>query len=126
MKETTKDRLKELAESLGITQADMCKKTQIPKSTMSLYWSGKRLPKQNNLTLIAQAYNVSETWLMGYDVPMEKQSITEAFNLEQAGLLSQIRKRPKVQEAVIELLKLSDEDIEFYTENFKRMNRGKE
>lgn len=126
MKETTKDRLKELADSLGITQSDMCKKTGIPKSTMSLYWSGKRLPKQNNLTIIAQAYNVSETWLMGYDVPMSrKMSITEAFNLDQAGLLAEMRRKPKVQEAVIELLKLNDEDIEFYTENLKRVNRGK-
>ena len=54
----------------GINQNDICKKTNIPKSAMSMYISGQRFPRQNRLSDIAEAYGVNETWLMGYDVPM--------------------------------------------------------
>lgn len=73
MKVTTSDRLKELANLLGIKQSDMCIRTGIPKSSMSLYWNGQRVPKQNILTQIANTYNIQEAWLLGYDVPMERQ-----------------------------------------------------
>lgn len=69
---TTAKRLEELMHFYNINQNDICKKTSIPKSAMSMYISGQRNPRQDRLSDIAEAYNVSETWLMGYDVPMEK------------------------------------------------------
>ncbi len=66
------NRFEELMEYFGIDQKDIIKKTGIPKSSMSMYVSGKRNPRQDKLSLIADAYGVSETWLMGYDVPMLK------------------------------------------------------
>ena len=54
-------------------QAELCEKTKIPKSAISQYISGAFEPKQDRIYLIAQALNVSEAWLMGYDVPMEKE-----------------------------------------------------
>lgn len=74
MKVSTSERLKELSLKLDIKQSDMCLRTGIPKSTMSLYWSGQRVPKQNVLTQIADAYNIQEAWLLGYDVPMSRQA----------------------------------------------------
>lgn len=53
-------------------QIELCEKTNIPKSAMSQYIKGSFEPKQDRIFLIAQALNVSETWLMGYDVPMER------------------------------------------------------
>ena len=44
----------------------------IPKSSMSMYLSGERSPRQNRLSQIAEKFNISEAWLMGYDVPMER------------------------------------------------------
>lgn len=59
----------------GITQTELCKRTQIPKSAMSQYMSGKFKPKQTRTYLIAKALNVSEAWLMGFDdVSMERES----------------------------------------------------
>lgn len=120
---TIHENIKRLRKEKGLTLEALAKKINTSKQTIHRYETGEitNIP-YDKIQLLAQALNCSEAELMGWS---EKQSITEAFNLEQAGLLSQIRKRPKVQEAVIELLKLSDEDIEFYTENFKRMNRGK-
>ena len=54
-------------------QADLCARTKIPKSAMSQYISGAFEPKQDRIYLIAKALGVSEAWLMGYDVPMERQ-----------------------------------------------------
>jgi transcriptional regulator with XRE-family HTH domain len=54
-------------------QSELCAKTKIPKSAMSQYISGAFEPKQDRIYLIARALSVSEAWLMGYDVPMERQ-----------------------------------------------------
>lgn len=66
------DRLKEAMTIRGITQSELCEKTGIPKSAMSQYISGAFKPKQQRTYLIAQALNVNEAWIMGYDVPMER------------------------------------------------------
>lgn len=56
----------------GMKQADLCQVTKIPKSAISQYISGAFEPKQDRIYLISKALNVSEAWLMGYDVPMER------------------------------------------------------
>ncbi|MBE6906151.1 MAG: helix-turn-helix domain-containing protein [Ruminococcaceae bacterium] len=63
-----------LREALGLRdmkQVDLCEKTGIGKSAMSQYVNGTVEPKQDRVELIAKALNVTEAWLMGYDVPME-------------------------------------------------------
>lgn len=61
-------RLKIAMTEQKITQAELCKKTNIPKSAMSQYIKGSFCPKADRTYVIAQALNVSEAWLMGYDV----------------------------------------------------------
>ena len=56
-------------------QADLCASTGIPKSAMSQYCSGAFLPKQNRIAAIAEALNVNEAWLMGYDVSIERSDL---------------------------------------------------
>ena len=53
-------------------QSYLCKLTGIPKSALSQYISGAFEPKQDRIYLISKTLNVSEAWLMGYDVPMER------------------------------------------------------
>lgn len=60
----------------GMRQAELCKLAQVPKSSLSLYLSGAYEPKQDRIYAMAKALNVSEAWLMGYDVPMEKEKIS--------------------------------------------------
>lgn len=60
----------------GMKQADLCQITKIPKSAISQYVSGAFEPKQDRIYLISKALNVSEAWLMGYDVPMERVNTT--------------------------------------------------
>ena len=70
--ESTATRLKKGMELRGLKQADIAELTGISKGALSSYISGRYLPKQNNTYLIAKALNVSESWLMGADVPMER------------------------------------------------------
>ena len=57
----------------GMKQYELCKLANVPKSSLSLYLSGAYEPKQDRVYDMAKALNVSEAWLMGYDVPMERQ-----------------------------------------------------
>ena len=72
MKKDTSTRLQELMHIKNINQVDLCQRTGIPKSSMSMYLSGERSPRQNRLSQNAEKFNISEAWLMGYDVPMER------------------------------------------------------
>lgn len=72
MKKDTSTRLQELMDIKNINQVELCQRTGIPKSSMSMYLSGERSPRQNRLSQIAEKFNISEAWLMGYDVPMER------------------------------------------------------
>ena len=72
MKKDTSTRLQELMHIKNINQVDLGQRTGIPKSSMSMYLSGERSPRQNRLSQIAEKFNISEAWLMGYDVPMER------------------------------------------------------
>lgn len=70
---TTAERLKEAMALRGCKQAELVEKTGINKGALSCYISGKYKPKQNNVYLLAKALDVSEAWLMGADVPKERQ-----------------------------------------------------
>lgn len=74
---TFSERFKEALKMRGKSQSDISRKTGIGKSAISQYLKGKFLPKQNRVHAIAKALNVSESWLMGYDVPPERQERTE-------------------------------------------------
>lgn len=67
-------RLKHILSVRNLRQSDLCSMTGIPKSAMSQYIKGNFEPKQDRVELLAKALNVSEAWLMGFDVPMERQS----------------------------------------------------
>lgn len=65
-------RLKTALLMRNMKQSELCEKTKIPKSAMSQYISGSFEPKQDRIYIIAKALDVSEAWLMGYDVPLQK------------------------------------------------------
>lgn len=74
----TSNRLKLLMDERNLKQVDileLCKpfcikeNVKIQKSDLSQYISGKVEPKQDKLSILASALNVSEAWLAGYDIP---------------------------------------------------------
>ncbi len=69
---TISERIKEGLELRKITQSELVSLTKLNKSSISSYLSGKYEPKQKAIYLIAKALNVSESWLMGYDVDYKR------------------------------------------------------
>lgn len=69
---TFAERFTEALQKRNKKQSDIVALTGIGKSSISTYLTGEYEPKQKNTYKIAKALNVSETWLMGYDVPMER------------------------------------------------------
>ena len=45
------------------------------KSTIYRYMNGEMSPKITTIKYLAEYFNVNEIWLMGYDVPMERQKV---------------------------------------------------
>jgi transcriptional regulator with XRE-family HTH domain len=76
MEELFKDRLKKIMEIRGVTGAELSRRSNISKPQISEYLSGRYEAKQNKLHTLAIALDVSEAWLMGCDVPMER-NVTE-------------------------------------------------
>lgn len=62
-------RIKEAMDNRGIKQAELARKTGISKGTISGYLSGRYIPRQNSIYLLAQALNVEIEWLMGFESP---------------------------------------------------------
>lgn len=73
-KDTCACRLRRALAIRGMKQSELCRIAKIPKSAVSQYLSGDFEPKQNRIYLIAKTLDVSEAWLMGYDVPMERET----------------------------------------------------
>ena len=73
-KEACSKRISKALSIRNMKQTDLCNITGIPKSAISQYISGAFEPKQDRIFLIANALEVSEAWLMGFDVPMERET----------------------------------------------------
>lgn len=78
---TTADRLKQIMKARNLRQADILRMAQpycemfnikLGKNDLSQYVNGHSRPMQKKLTILGLALNVSEAWLMGFDVPMER------------------------------------------------------
>lgn len=108
--ETCGQRIAEALRIRGMKQAELCKYANVPKSSLSLYLSGAYEPKQNRIYDMARVLNVSEAWLMGYDVPMERQekSPPEELKLTEGEriLLDLFNRVPKdKQELVLQMIR---------------------
>lgn len=93
MPENTASRLKQIMDLKGLRQSDVLRMAQpfceeydvkLGKSDLSQFVSGKTNPGQWKLTILGMALNVSEAWLMGFDVPMDR----DAALIDTSSLLS--------------------------------------
>lgn len=78
---STADRLKQIMKERNLKQVDIlnmslpiCAKYDVKmnKSDISQYVSGKVEPSQEKLVVLGMALNVTESWLMGFDVSSER------------------------------------------------------
>lgn len=103
--ETCGKRIEKALAIRKMKQSDLCKLAHIPKSSMSLYLKGAYEPKQNKIYKMAIVLNVSENWLMGYDVPMERDEITlsntEELSDNEKTMLGLFRQVPESQQKIL-------------------------
>ena len=77
----TSERLKQLLSERKMRQVDILDaakpytekyNVKLNKNDLSQYINGKTEPGQSKLSILGMALKVNEAWLMGYDVPMER------------------------------------------------------
>ena len=88
-----------IAEALSIKgwkQVDLVERTGIAKASINAWVKQNWQPKQKSLMKMAQVLDVSEMWLAGYDVPMER-PVAQVKNDELVQLISEIRKSEDLQ-----------------------------
>lgn len=100
-----KDRLRLAMDLKDMRAIELSEKTGIPKSAISQYLSGYAKPKQDRIYLIAKALDINEVWLMGYDVPMERQTGGE---IEQKESLADVEHQEAVEKAAELFSRLSE------------------
>lgn len=69
--DTFQNRLQKAMNIRNMKQVDLVEKTGLDKILLSKYLSGISNARQDKLTTLAEALQVNEIWLMGYDIPME-------------------------------------------------------
>lgn len=128
---TTGQRLKELMNIQGLRQVDILNKTLpyqkslgiiMSKSHLSNYVNDRSSPDNDKMRLLAKSLNVSEPWLMGYDVDEFEESIQRSEGSEKSLVqayrkLTQPRKE-KVHGFVSALL--TEQNNIFKSDNYKK------
>lgn len=81
MNSTTSNRIKQAMKSSNLKQVDIVNKAKnlenetgikLSKTDLSQYVNGKVQPGQKKLYILAKILNVSEAWLLGYDVESKR------------------------------------------------------
>ncbi|MDO4564812.1 MAG: XRE family transcriptional regulator [Clostridia bacterium] len=92
------ERIKEALAMREMIQSELATATGLGRNAISQYVSGKFEPKQTALYKIAKVLDVSEAWLMGYDVPKERLENLK-FSSSSAEILSiRVQKIPMLGE----------------------------
>ena len=111
MKDTISSRIQRAMDIRNMKAVDICEKTGIPKSSMSMYLSGKVEPKSDRLYKIAKCLDVSEAWLLGYDVDMTR-SVEQKELDELANLNERIKKEKDFRQLIMRISHLNPQQIE--------------
>lgn len=117
---TTSARLRTILAERGLKQTDLVRMCApyasefgivMGKSAISQYVSGKSVPAQRQLSVLGQALGVSEAWLMGFDVPRDREAPAGRTDLRgdsltphERDVIDAYRAQPDMQPAVDRLL----------------------
>jgi transcriptional regulator with XRE-family HTH domain len=109
-----------------LKQVDIIRKCQpyckqynikLTKNYLSQYVSGKVEPSQRRLSILSMALEVNEAWLMGFDVPMERESMPQS---DESPVLKAIY-NSDIMKKLSDRIELEPEDINLLME-FKKLN----
>lgn len=107
-KELLQNRLKEAMAACHIKAVELSQQTGIPKGAISYYLSGKSKPKSDRVHILAKTLDVSEAWLLGYDVPRNR-TVEQKKNDDLVKVIAQLRSDPEFFNVVSLLAELPPE-----------------
>lgn len=107
-------RLREALDKRGMKAVELSKKTNVPEGAISYYLAGKSQPKGDRLYTLCMALNVSEAWMLGYDISMER-SVEQKKNDDIVKIIAQMRSDPKFFDIVSMLAELPAEQYDSIT-----------
>ncbi|HHU6749331.1 TPA: helix-turn-helix domain-containing protein, partial [Staphylococcus pseudintermedius] len=101
MNSTPSNRIKQAMQFSNLKQVDIVNKAKnleketgikLSKTDLSQYVNGKVTPGQKKLYVLAKILNVSEAWLLGYDVEKKRidDNSRENFNQQQDNLAAHL------------------------------------
>lgn len=109
--ELFRSRLEQALQLRMMKPSDLAIKTGLSPATISQYRSGYSSPRSKKLQLIADVLKVDPVWLMGMDVPMEKNRSSEDLSTEDREFLAAYHRSSEgIQESVRILLGLKREE----------------
>ena len=103
-----KDRLGQAMKLRGMKAVELSEKTGIPQGAISYYLAGRTEPKADRVYLISKVLDISEAWLLGYDVEMER-TTAQKKNDKLAQLVTKMRTDNEFFSMVSALAELPEE-----------------
>ena len=103
-----RNRIREALQIRNMKQVELSEKTGIAKGTINNWLNQRYQPKQKSLLSLAKALDVSEMWLAGYDVPMERPVLQKKSD-ELAQLIHSIRKDDDLKNLFLSIFSLTGE-----------------
>lgn len=105
------NRIAEALNMRSMKQIELAEKTGISRGTINNWLKNKYQPKRVPLMKMAQALDVAELWLAGYDVPMERapeqkkaDALIELFN--------RLRSDEELKELVCNIIDLNENNFQ--------------
>lgn len=103
-----KNRIAEALSIRNMKQVELAEKTGISRGTINNWLKQRYQPKQKALYTMAKALGVSEMWLAGYDVPMER-PLAQIKNDELVQLITEIRENEDLRSLFISISHLTND-----------------
>ncbi len=104
------NRIEEALRLRGVKQVELVEKTGIKKASINHWIKQRYQPKQDSVYKMARALDVSELWLAGYDVPMER--APEQIKADKlATLIHQLRANDNLIRLMTYAVKLNDKQL---------------
>ena len=119
-----KNRIREALSVRNMRQVELAEKSGIPKGTINNWLNQRYQPKQKSLMKLAKVLDVSEMWLAGYDVPMERPQ-AQIKNDELVQLILEIKEDEDLQElftSIISLTKVQYNAVKSIVNSYKDIN----
>jgi len=102
------NRLREALSIRGMKQVELCERAKIKKSSLNNWLAQRWQPKQDAIMKMARVLDVSEMWLAGYDVPMER-PVAQIKNDELTQLIFEIKEDEDLKDLFSSICSLNDD-----------------